>query len=908
MKNNYITLTTQFKKEDIQLNKRYSCFQPNIKYNNNLYKSKIQNNFIQLNVISASVINFQLYNTQRYLDVNEFKSCFRFTPNIIQDQIFFKVSDNIINENNKILLNSYNDLVFNVSAYINHNNNIYFLNNTDCLIHSYTVKSNFYENNYIILPLNKAVYIDLNNYLENRINTFPENLVETYISASFGDDKIRIQNEINYNILSGTFNENDKNIQLHGYYWKNNNDKLYIIPMTLNSYYTNFQLKNNYFISSGLLSAYIMDAKTTTNTIWLKNNQLQKLYYDYNYKNPIFYDIVKFYGTSGFNCTNILRGLSGYTYDQNLKQYNKTQTSLNTNKLLVNLQSKCEDVVLAQSKLEIYVYTQPAIFNKNIYYISTQNKKINATDFIIVNSDKGLTNKILVNKIQQNEIDLTNISATYLIQCEKYNINGQSKIVGSGIINVYPLNVYNTYQPIILSYNQKTLLSGLYTDNEYVCHSNNIKYDSNIFQVTKNIQYFDDLYYLNLSVKNKKKLLNSKKYSIIDQIYYYNELEKQPLSSIIYDVIVYGELFNTSNSNYTLLTKTDVLSGKYLKLNRHKNTINCCSDNIQLTIPSNYVCTYNNINFSWIDNNVFTNQISGCIETYQQFQEFIKLNKNTEYKYIYTNIDTNQQIQYILTTNDIFKFPGIKTYQLNFNDYQAQISNIQQIYNMNYALSTNNVLNLDKYKINFDTYYLNLPEQNNFYIQQSLSSINKSEIKQKLKTFIAEINQLYNISGSFFEYKANTSAITPYIDSYGRYQTELNIYPNNIEYIQNNIIQNYQRYNLCYDLIPLANVYKMDNIAVSGIFYNKEYKSNYCKLQLDKDMFVTAQININKLYSKTSHMILNSVSYNKNVYGIIIKDENTIILRNQIINQLPIRMYIKTNTKGKVAILDLQLR
>lgn len=910
MKNNNITITTELTNLDIDLTKKYIKVQPTIIYNNNTYKSNLDNNFIQLNVISAGITNIQLYNSQRYVDTQQLKGCFKFSSNIAQNQIYLIVDSYVFNSDNKILVDSRENVILNISAYVNHDNNSYFLNSTSCLINSYEIKSQFYQNNNIILPLEKVINMDLNKYIQNSINTFPNDIIQSYITVNVDSNSVitPIQYTINQNILSGNFN-NIYKAGLYQNYWLNNNMKQCIIQMNLHHYYKNKQLDKSYQISNGYLSCYIIAAQPKTDIIWINTSQIQKLYYDYNYKNPVFNDSIKYYGAENFVCENKIKSLSAYIYNQDQKQYIVSQPTLNSNKFIINLQNNCSNTNISNYQIPIYVYTQSSIYNKDIYFIASENNKIKISDFIISYPNKGLTDKFYINNKQASEIiPDKNEAKTYVIQNWKQNIYGNTILAGSGIINTNPLNVYNTYIPKVIHYNQKILLSGLYTDNQYIYHGQNIQFDKNILNITTNVQKNNSNYYLNLYVKNKKKLLNSAQLAIIDQIYYNKQTQKQILSSVIYNLTVYGQLSNFAKKTYTLLSKNNILSGEYLKRCRNKNIIDCCSSQIHLEIPQNMAYMSDNVEFSWINYNQFTNVIDGHVQTYQQMQDFIKLNKKKQFKYNFINIDTNQQISYELTNRDLFKFPGIRQYQLLFNNnFIDSVTSMEDIYNKTFSLSGDvNYLNIDNNEIKFKTYYLDLSFNNEIYIQQQLNYINNKLIKQQISSLISQLNQDYNVSGSFFSYNANTNNIKLSISQYGRYQTVLNIYPKDIVYNEDDIFQNYQKCLLTYDLTPTES-YLIQQQSISGIYYNSTVYKNYSKIQIDKSVFSYAQIDINKIFSETSHIILDEIKTNKQTENINIKNSNTIILNQEVENQLPIRIYIKTNT-NITAILDLQTK
>lgn len=911
MKNNHITITTELTNQDIDLTQKYLKIQPIITYNNNIYKSKLDNNVIQINVISAGITNIQLNNSQRHININQLKQCFRFSQNVINDQIQLAV-DSYKFTNDNILVDSREDVILNISAYVNHDNKSYFLNSTSCLINSYEFNSNFSQNNNIILPLENSIKINLNDYIWNNINTFPSGLIQSYIEADIISNVVisPIQYVINQNILTGTFKRIYKD-GLYNNYWLTDSTKQKVIQLNMKHTYRNVQLNKTYQISNGNLSCYVMAAKPIVDVIWIRNNEIQQLFYNYNYRNSVFNNEIKYYGASNFECQNIIRSLSAYVYDQKSSQYILTQPTINSNKFVVNLQCNCANTNISNYNIPIYTYTQTSIYNKDIYFIASENNTIKVEDFIISHTDRGLTDKFYINDNQITEIiPDKNVPKTYIIQNWKQNIYGNRVLAGSGQININPLNVYNTYIPEKIYYNQNIVLTGLYTDNQCIYHSQNIQYDKDLLNVIATIQKDNQNYYLNLKVKNKKKLLNTIQCTITDQIFYKKQMQKQLLSSVAYNVTVYGQLGNFAKKTYTLLTKNNILSGKYLQRRRNHNIIDCCANEIHIEVPEYMAYLSDNIEFPWINHNQFTNIIDGHIQTYQQMQEFIKLSKKKSFKYEFININTDQKISYELTNKDLFKFPGIRQYQLYYNNvFINQIDNIEDLYSNTFMLSGNvNKLKIDDNEIKFNTYYLDLPSENNMHIQQKTNYINKKIIKQYIWEKISSVSGpsgIYNISGQFINYNANTKSFKVDLSQYGRYDTLLNIYPKDIVYSQNDVFQNFQKYNLTCDITPTDESYLMQQDSISGVYYNITAHKYYAKIQIDKSIFQYAQIDINKIFSVTSHIILDKFKTDKETRNINIKNSNIIILNQDIENQLPLRIYIKTNTEI-TAILDLQ--
>ena len=911
-----------------------------ITFNSKQYKF---DNQIKYTIVSADIISTTLYNTQRYITQQQLKNYFSYSSNIQLSSVQLKYSSNIQlnydeknNENiSKIKLDSLQPIILQLSTYVNYPNNTYFLNSGQCIINPYKIQAKIFPNINIILPLNDTFNINLSKYVQITTNEFKD-LISTFIFLNIDENSIissSIPSFNNINYLSGQFNISSKN--LINNYWENKNQQCQI-SAKLQYNYKNLQLDKIYTIlsaganeskafCSSNINLYIVDAKLNDQIIWLNklNNELniELIYEKYSNKESIFDDKIIFYGTSNFENKNIISQLKAYFYDQYNKKYIEKEFLSNIDKLNLTIQSISNNTHIINHNIDIYFYTHQEIENKNFYYLSSIDKsELNLLDQIILYNDNGLTNilspsTITLSKNEDKEIN---------IKLYKKNISGIQYLVCSSMYITHPVNVWNEYSAKYIDYNNQNILSGLYTFNNNVIFSQNLLYDNTQFIVTSELNIQEDLYYLNLKVISINKLLDTSNFNISaeiiykEDILYQNENQNQvistkthSLSTIIYDINVYGQLFNLSKSNYILFTKSNILSGIYLK-NNDPYILDICSG-INIEIDKNYACIENNIDFNWLNYNEFTNIINGKIQNYNDFENCLKKIKLNNYIYKFKNGVTEEQISYKLKYKDLFKFPGIKEYPLKFNDIEiGNISSNNQLYEMKFELSANtdiNKLNLNNYIINFNTYYLNLPAQSNIIKEQILQNINTQIIKDKISNII-NTNQLsiYNISGSFFTYTIHKNisneiigtTLKHNIKEFGSYYTLLNIYPTNIIY-KDNIIQNYDKFNLKLNIIPLN--YNINQNNISEIYYGQNQYSGYGKIQIG-NIKKDSLLDISKIFLNSNNILIDKYKIQKQINKIQ-KIKNNILIKKQILQDLPIRIYFKTK-KQYFAILDIQ--
>lgn len=888
MSKNKFILTAKLDKSLIDFSQQKKIIIPTIKYDNLYYNNNSNLSGITFSIMQAQPKNNSLFNTQRYLEINDIiDQCFEYSSNVDKNKIQI-ICENYEIFDGKITLDSKEDLNISVSAYYHNNDKLYYLNNNICKIAAYSITCNFLDEK-MIIPYNTIVNLNLNDKIAQINNTFPDNLISSYVELQ-DIEQLSAFNKINY--LSGIFI--DQNIKKQLYENGQNN---YILTSNISLKYQNFQLDKVYTTTSKQQNLYIVDIEKNNNSLWLSKQEYNQLLND----QIINQNNIQFYGTKDLNIAINTNILQAYIYNN---RYIITQSKNIANKVTIKQDFYCENIFVKQIFSDVYIYTTP-IIKKDRFYLLNKQQTITFDNIILqYPEDAGLENSIMLssstNIEQFNENILLSGNNNYILQFYKTNIDNQTYNIYNKEIQTIFLTVKNKQKKINVQLNEDNyILSGIYTDNDnislQITKYDNTYYDLTISKKQKNANGKYDYYLNNIETKNVN-LLNTINTNFQQNIVYTSQNYVQILSSIIYDITCYGKLINLAEKQYTILTKNNILSGMYFK-QENDYIIDPLIDQ-QVLIDEKLQLVESQLNnISWLRYNDQLNII--FIDTVQ-YDDIINLkeriiNNKQQFYLKFKDFETNQIFKYTIGFRNILHFPGIKEYELQFNQHVYTVENINDIYNTNFSLQENNILTIDDNKIYYKSIFMNLPNINNINFE-FLSDNKFIQLDNKILEKISQIDQQYsyNLSSQFCKYINDK---LQYNLQFGKFSSKLNIYPKNIQY--KNIIQNYQPYNIQFIIYPEQEY--MQNYSISGIYYSRQKYNYYANLYLDKQYTENYVITIKNIYTNIKNIDFESInsqyiSYNNGILQI----------NNSIKELLPFRLEINTINNNIKAILNIE--
>ena len=870
---NKIVLTRKLTENLVDLTVNNKNIIPKIKYKNTYFNTDLTLNF---KVISAENKDNILFNTIRYINIDQIKqNCFRFSNNIPTSSIYLKFDNYIIN-NNKILVQSLTQLKIPVSAYANINNKDYYLNTNICNIQNYQIYADF-NTNKIIIPKNFNFLYQLSSQLNLEINKYPNDLISTQISLN--NEKLQNLNIIN--CISGILtNLQEQTLTGKLQY------KIY-----------NFQLNKFYTVNSIDKEIYIVSVNHQ-NSLWLSKKEFQQLYN----KNRLDIKHINFIGNQQLTLNIIPSIIKNYTFNNKNKTYQETTNFNKINKLTLNEQIYCENILINQFDTQAYIYSKPFIIKNNFIFLDKSQHSVSLDKIVNYPEDNGLINNIKVN--QQNNISEVKFSpqiTSSLIQFEKISIDNQTKCIDEIILTSKFFNIKNKKDYTTIQLNGNIYeLSGIYTTDNIKLQIDN---DNQQYYAVELSSFMKPkgtyTYYINNIKTNNINLLNTIYTTFKTNISYINDDNyQQLLSSTIYNVTCYGNLIDLSKKQYTILTLSgnNILDARRLKNNN--NYILDPSQPINIFVQKNFKCIRSNIHqLKYLDFNYENNFIYSKDITYDNVLQIKKQLDKKQY-YILFKDEENNQIKYTVGFKNLFKLPGEKYFQVNYNNTIYNINNIESFYNNKLLLQDNNLLILDKTNfINFKKIQLNITAEQLFNIELSCNIRYINQFTDKLIDNLSSISNdyEYNISGKYFEYI--NDKISTNINTYGKYNSYINIIPKTLT--NNNIIQNFNKKFL--NLIIKPNNFNFNLDSISGVYYSNILYQYYANIKIDAFYGNVEEyiVDLNKLFKYKQNLELQSINQ-ENLYI----NNNNLIIKSSIFNELPKTIYI--NTKNNIiAILDI---
>ena len=789
-----------------------------------------QISFLNCNIAASLNININddILNPNKELNIsnstnnsNISYNNYQLSSNINNDIITYSNSfilNNINNVNNSIITEINNNFQTADNIRINYINNNSSINNNDLIqlssnnknyaYSNFLISSNIYNNinNIRNIPINSFISTAINN--SNLSLTNNNNIITSYNSLIYNPD-INVITKLSCNIYTNSLNMYNNAVSYNSF-----------LNSTKNSIFTNIYLTNSSNDMNSMSNIYI---ETNNYNNYLVNTNFGLANYN------IIITSNYLYATS--NSNNIINNInsantfiSNYTNVINIIRDQKAQLELNYN----NNYSAYKSANNISNILNIPSYKNNAILNSNISVINY------SSNLIFESHYNNYVNKI--NNIYDNYYN-SNIYLTYKDLITTSN----------NFLNKNYYSNYEIYHNVNLNINNT-----IGRENEiYNFSSSNLKYTSNILNITSNIHTtFNNIINEIDSYKN---------------IYIIN-------SNLAYDNYIYTsntyELLkdNYKNLNYIIDINNIVKSGYSNNLIAYNIYDNVSTQKNKIVIASNLLLT--NLNYVINDKTSISNINNICsnfniIKRNDDIINVLTSNKNYSYDIHLSSMN--------ITSNILF----------NYSDLYENLSNSINIYD-----KTNLNIEINKTKSITDKIKVSINNNISSYLAKSTSNLSlTSNLDNRISSISTEYNEDLNIYRNDEDLENGIELILHHLETelatFNNYKFSiLSLFSNYTiedyfkEAYENNIIM----VDFCIDLLNelITNAKDLKDMIIA-----KELPSILLELTLDITNKYINFINNSYNFAISTSKVVEAINNNVNIY--ILSSLSIIALLNTMI-------------------------